>query len=117
MHVPPAHGHGRQLWIENLASPHGNELRENRDRDFFGADGANIEADRRVYARQAFRRHSLGEQRVVNPLHFCLAADQAEVTQDRKSTRLNSSHSQISYAVFCLKKKNTVEHLLTFVLS
>src|SRR5688572_31443403 len=28
------------------------------------------------------------------------------VEQDRKSTRLNSSHSQISYAVFCLKKKN-----------
>src|SRR2546430_6617088 len=27
------------------------------------------------------------------------------LTQDRKSTRLNSSHSQISYAVFCLKKK------------
>src|SRR2546421_9351549 len=30
-------------------------------------------------------------------------------TQDRKSTRLNSSHDQISYAVFCLKKKN--EHV------
>src|SRR2546430_3384180 len=29
------------------------------------------------------------------------------VRLDRKSTRLNSSHSQISYAVFCLKKKNT----------
>src|SRR2546430_3281872 len=28
---------------------------------------------------------------------------------DRKSTRLNSSHSQISYAVFCLKKKKTVD--------
>src|SRR2546430_13445519 len=28
------------------------------------------------------------------------------VPEDRKSTRLNSSHSQISYAVFCLKKKN-----------
>src|SRR2546427_8916458 len=28
------------------------------------------------------------------------------VRRDRKSTRLNSSHSQISYAVFCLKKKN-----------
>src|SRR2546430_3853530 len=28
---------------------------------------------------------------------------------DRKSTRLNSSHSQISYAVFCLKKKNNYE--------
>src|SRR2546430_7863254 len=30
-------------------------------------------------------------------------------TEDRKSTRLNSSHSQISYAVFCLKKKTYVE--------
>src|SRR2546430_11653834 len=32
--------------------------------------------------------------------------------QDRKSTRLNSSHSQISYAVFCLKKKtqNSLQH-------
>src|SRR2546427_761099 len=29
---------------------------------------------------------------------------------DRKSTRLNSSHSQISYAVFCLKKKNFTSH-------
>src|SRR2546430_6696899 len=29
-----------------------------------------------------------------------------EALLDRKSTRLNSSHSQISYAVFCLKKKN-----------
>src|SRR2546430_10215207 len=28
-----------------------------------------------------------------------------ELGEDRKSTRLNSSHSQISYAVFCLKKK------------
>src|SRR2546430_12931712 len=28
---------------------------------------------------------------------------------DRKSTRLNSSHSQISYAVFCLKKKKKIE--------
>src|SRR2546430_4742873 len=41
-----------------------------------------------------------------------LAREQAHIdqrehdpTRDRKSTRLNSSHSQISYAVFCLKKK------------
>src|SRR3989442_11575049 len=33
--------------------------------------------------------------------------DDLEVPQDRKSTRLNSSHVRISYAVFCLKKKNT----------
>src|SRR5688572_32288146 len=32
------------------------------------------------------------------------------VFQDRKSTRLNSSHSQISYAVFCLKKKKKKTH-------
>src|SRR3712207_6859020 len=32
--------------------------------------------------------------------------------EDRKSTRLNSSHANISYAVFCLKKKNTLTSLL-----
>src|SRR5688572_31690921 len=34
--------------------------------------------------------------------------------QDRKSTRLNSSHSQISYAVFCLKKKSPTPHSPSF---
>src|SRR5256886_7280188 len=34
-------------------------------------------------------------------------SDERTVGIDRKSTRLNSSHSQISYAVFCLKKKKT----------
>src|SRR2546430_11348055 len=33
--------------------------------------------------------------------------DRRRSSRDRKSTRLNSSHSQISYAVFCLKKKKT----------
>src|SRR2546430_11281622 len=33
------------------------------------------------------------------------------VSRDRKSTRLNSSHSQISYAVFCLKKKKTTIYI------
>src|SRR2546427_3381335 len=32
------------------------------------------------------------------------------VRRDRKSTRLNSSHSQISYAVFCLKKKTNIKY-------
>src|SRR2546430_9449495 len=39
------------------------------------------------------------------------AAPDAALDGDRKSTRLNSSHSQISYAVFCLKKKKTA-HVL-----
>src|SRR5262245_64858842 len=34
------------------------------------------------------------------------AQDQPPAAEDRKSTRLNSSHLGISYAVFCLKKKN-----------
>src|SRR2546430_12017380 len=42
--------------------------------------------------------------------HGCRSHQEAiakanSLTKDRKSTRLNSSHSQISYAVFCLKKK------------
>src|SRR2546422_2095713 len=32
------------------------------------------------------------------------------ITEDRKSTRLNSSHGYISYAVFCLKKKKQTTH-------
>src|SRR2546430_4879496 len=47
-------------------------------------------------------------ERLVHP-HAEHAADGQllvdHVVEDRKSTRLNSSHSQISYAVFCLKKK------------
>src|SRR5216683_4749287 len=34
------------------------------------------------------------------------------VSPDRKSTRLNSSHDQISYAVFCLKKKKINNHAI-----
>src|SRR2546428_9195638 len=34
------------------------------------------------------------------------------IASDRKSTRLNSSHDQISYAVFCLKKKNMLIRIL-----
>src|SRR2546430_9524950 len=37
--------------------------------------------------------------------------DEPDERRDWKSTRLNSSHSQISYAVFCLKKKKTTMHL------
>src|SRR5688572_31104278 len=49
-----------------------------------------------------WRRHPAGSHPV------CRQPDvprQAGTSRDRKSTRLNSSHSQISYAVFCLKKK------------
>src|SRR2546427_2359731 len=60
-------------------------------------------------------RSSLGGSTV----HLLLIVDdprgvvERAVALDRKSTRLNSSHSQISYAVFCLKKKkNKDQHRL-----
>src|SRR2546427_7783308 len=49
-----------------------------------------------------------GGQQRPGPAHRATGigpADDGFVHGDRKSTRLNSSHSQISYAVFCLKKK------------
>src|SRR5438876_5400250 len=39
-------------------------------------------------------------------------AEERHMYSDRKSTRLNSSHPSISYAVFCLKKKKTKIHLM-----
>src|SRR5438034_8461771 len=39
------------------------------------------------------------------------------VVQDRKSTRLNSSHTVISYAVFCLKKKNYILTTIIFFIT
>src|SRR3712207_8108338 len=44
-----------------------------------------------------------------------LAGLAARVLEDRKSTRLNSSHANISYAVFCLKKKIKNQILVNFI--
>src|SRR3712207_8270360 len=52
-----------------------------------------------------------GAQRRGNPGARALPCHRSR--GDRKSTRLNSSHANISYAVFCLKKKN-IPHLLPF---
>src|SRR5439155_14923452 len=43
---------------------------------------------------------------VAEELHFGHRDEVPELMEDRKSTRLNSSHVAISYAVFCLKTKN-----------
>src|SRR2546430_4245682 len=60
---------------------------------------ARVRREVRAHRRLGLRRLAAGEQR--DRLHVAALA-----RRDRKSTRLNSSHSQISYAVFCLKKKN-----------
>src|SRR2546430_7599729 len=58
-----------------------------------------------IFALPALVAAQLG---AASPIAYviCAVAMCLFVTSDRKSTRLNSSHSQISYAVFCLKKKN-----------
>src|SRR2546430_7100796 len=64
--------------------------------------GKQIRVDRPHRSRNTHRV----EQGNVRPRPTSL---NAERSTDRKSTRLNSSHSQISYAVFCLKKKKKKE--------
>src|SRR2546430_13359065 len=53
---------------------------------------------RNIHSRRFCRRQCYQRPLTVSSLH-------PQHDGDRKSTRLNSSHSQISYAVFCLKKK------------
>src|SRR3712207_7855954 len=60
--------------------------------------GPHADAGVRVaLAQHQLLRHRVGERHRQGA---------AEAVPDRKSTRLNSSHANISYAVFCLKKKN-----------
>src|SRR2546430_7091698 len=62
-----------------------------------------------------FRSEAAAAQNALDTRLAAIEAERAEAekqlkeahARDRKSTRLNSSHSQISYAVFCLKKKKT----------
>src|SRR3712207_9565026 len=56
-------------------------------------------------------RHDGRERNVVGIEAIVGAATRIEMKEDRKSTRLNSSHANISYAVFCLKKKNRLMNI------
>src|SRR3712207_8603012 len=58
------------------------------------------------------RRDEYDSSRADSPLRpaaDAVVVDSTDLDRDRKSTRLNSSHANISYAVFCLKKKRTGE--------
>src|SRR2546427_9231118 len=57
-----------------------------------------------LFRSRGFRHGNLDDPEAVGG--DAAQVDRPVHAQDRKSTRLNSSHSQISYAVFCLKKKN-----------
>src|SRR5205085_3262164 len=64
---------------------------------------AHAKLDAAVAAAYGFNV-DLTDEQILEKL-LALNIESAQFFQDRKSTRLNSSHSQISYAVFCLKKK------------
>src|SRR5258708_18768982 len=75
---------------------------------------------RSLRPRRGARRHATRDEihHVVELLAIGLSAPPEAVT-DRKSTRLNSSHQIISYAVFCLKKKkkkNSNQYTRTYIL-
>src|SRR3712207_6950737 len=63
--------------------------------------------ERRFDGRQAYERFARSHRPDLSRLrwHLWAVAASLVVLLDRKSTRLNSSHANISYAVFCLKKK------------
>src|SRR2546430_9815054 len=64
------------------------------------------------------RRPGRGADRLADHRHAEGAARATTgVVRDRKSTRLNSSHSQISYAVFCLKKKTNSLSVFSYPLT
>src|SRR2546430_13170152 len=58
-----------------------------------------------LFRSKALQEIPAGERRTYTEVAKAIGRPKA--VRDRKSTRLNSSHSQISYAVFCLKKKKT----------
>src|SRR5690625_5382229 len=60
-----------------------------------------------VLREQCFVKERRGAFPWAKPRFLTIAHALRSKAKDRKSTRLNSSHVAISYAVFCLKKKNT----------
>src|SRR3712207_7282516 len=62
----------------------------------------------RVLQKPADEVRHAGQQLAVRRIDAHAVAGLGEHRLDRKSTRLNSSHANISYAVFCLKKKNII---------
>src|SRR5206468_7962582 len=83
-----------------------------RERAFLDdvVDAAKERIGRRLALRQPIERLHATHQLGMRDGGLC-------VPSDRKSTRLNSSHDQISYAVFCLKKKNKKKSEHTSILT
>ena len=76
-----------------------------------------IEVERAVYLsrlEQAYQVNSWGSVEWYHDIEVQETQARVAAATDRKSTRLNSSHQIISYAVFCLKKKKNKNKKITF---
>src|SRR3712207_8576008 len=71
----------------------------------FRSSRAVVDELRRLLQRQRVGRDRFRQRRVGGAVGDVGAVAAFHQLEDRKSTRLNSSHANISYAVFCLKKK------------
>src|SRR3712207_7448896 len=80
-----------------------------RDTPDHGRGGGLRRVPRLLHLPVVVQRPLRGQQRPVPDLH---AHPLRYSARDRKSTRLNSSHANISYAVFCLKKKKNNSSLI-----
>src|SRR3712207_7789570 len=72
-----------------------------------GGDRSSMADDlrKRYDGGESIRSLATSTNRSYGFVHRLLSESGATLRRDRKSTRLNSSHANISYAVFCLKKK------------
>src|SRR3712207_8953500 len=82
------------------------------------APGDQCDQDGALGQRAGSKRRDVGLPAVEMPRYRARSASprHRSPTEDRKSTRLNSSHANISYAVFCLKKKKTALIDLVYLL-
>src|SRR3712207_2164854 len=84
---------------------------------FEGEDVLELEPDERAKMGMFLAFQYPSEVPGVSVANFLRTAVNSVREEDRKSTRLNSSHANISYAVFCLKKKKIILNLRIYVIT
>src|SRR5256886_13291526 len=90
--------------------PYTTLFRSPQGADYLRTEPLQVKAGQQRVAVSFIRRSEGPYEDLIRPHDWSMASN----GRDRKSTRLNSSHSQISYAVFCLKKKNTAQPPSTY---
>src|SRR2546430_12249778 len=103
--MAPHHGVANQLVTCINQVPLGRLLFEQRCRQLDGSDKSQPDREAYFHAITDAVHGSVVSSTILASTQAARKRQSHKL--DRKSTRLNSSHSQISYAVFCLKKKNT----------